>query len=46
MLQATGTKPLREYIERRQVNVAELIYLWPVFEVCVKETGFNGRERE
>ena len=41
----TGNNPLQEYIERRQVTVAEWIYLWPLFKVCVKETGFKGRER-
>ena len=43
VLQATGTKPLWEYIERRQATVAEWIALRPIFEVCAKETGFEGR---
>ena len=43
VLQATGTKPLWEYIERRQATVAEWIALRPIFEVCAKDTGFEGR---
>ena len=43
VLKATGTKPLWEYIERRQATVAEWIALRPIFEVCAKETGFEGR---
>ena len=39
MLQAEGTKPLREYINKRQATVAEWVALRPIFEVCVKETG-------
>ena len=38
-------KPLREYIERRQATVAEWVALRPVFEVCAKETGFEGGGR-
>ena len=42
MLQAEGTKPLREYIDKRQAKVAEWVALWPIFEVCEKETGYEG----
>ena len=35
-IQAAGTKPLREYIDKMQVVVAETVALWPIFEVCAK----------
>ena len=35
-------KPLREYIERRQAELAEWVDQRPVFEFCGKETGFEG----
>ena len=45
---AAGTKPLREYTDNRQAAVAEWVSLWPIFEVCVKETGYEvgGKLRE
>ena len=48
LLQATGTNILQGYIERRQAMLAEWVALRPIFEVCVKETGFEdgGRARE
>ena len=45
VLQATGTKPLQEYIERRQAIVADWVALLPVFNVCAKETEFEVRRR-
>ena len=45
LLQATETKPLREYINRRQATVAEWVALRPIFEVCEKETGYEGGGR-
>ena len=45
VLQATGTKPLREYTERRQATVAEWVALRTIFKVCTKETGFEGGGR-
>ena len=41
MLQEAGTQPLHTYIEKRQVEVAEWLDLWNIFEVCTKETGYN-----
>ena len=38
----TGTKPLWEYIDKRQAKVLEWVALWPIFEVCVNETGYKG----
>ena len=42
VLQAAGTKPLREYIDKRQATVAEWVALRPIFEVCAKKTGYEG----
>ena len=42
VLQAAGTKPLREYIDKRQVKVLEWLALRPIFEVYAKETGWAG----
>ena len=48
MIQAAGTKPLKEYIEKRQAAVAEWVSLWPIFGVCAKDTGYGvgGKLRE
>ena len=46
MIHVTGTKPIREYIESRQATVVEWVTLRPVFEVCVKDTGFEGGGKE
>ena len=47
VLQATGTKTLREYIERRQGAVAGWVSLRPIFQICANETGYEagGRAR-
>ena len=39
VLQAAGTKSLREYIDKREVTVVEWVALWPMFEVYAKERG-------
>ena len=39
VIQAAGTKPLWEYIDKRKVAAAEWVALWTIFEVCAKETG-------
>ena len=41
VLQAAGTKPLWEYINRRQATVAQWGGLRPISEVCAKETGYE-----
>ena len=42
VLQAEGTKLLREYIDKRKVTVEEWSALRPLFEVCANETGYEG----
>ena len=42
MIQAAGTKPLREYIDKRQAAVVEWVVLRTIFEVYKKETGYKG----
>ena len=39
LIQAARTKPLREYIDKRQATIVEWVALWQIFEVCEKETG-------
>ena len=43
VLQMSGTKTLRRYIDKRQELVAQWVSLLPIFEVCAKETGCEGR---
>ena len=42
VLQAAGTKPLQEYIDKRKATVSEWSNLWPIFEVYAKDTGYEG----
>ena len=42
VLQVAVTEPLREYINKRQVTVAEWVALQYFFEICAKETGYAG----
>ena len=42
VLQETGTKHLREYVNNKQATVAEWVVLLPIFEVCANETGYEG----
>ena len=42
VLQAAGTKPLQEYINKNQATVAEWVSLLLIFEVCAKYTGYEG----
>ena len=41
VLQAAGTKPLWEYIDKRQATVAYWVDLRPIFEDFVKETVYE-----
>ena len=41
MLHAAVTKPIRDYIDKRQVMVAEWVSLRPIFGVFVKKTGYE-----
>ena len=42
VLLGAGTQPLQTYLDRRQVKVEEWVALWPIFEVCMRETGYEG----
>ena len=39
VLQASGTKPLNTYINKRQAKVADWVALRPIFEVFAKDAG-------
>ena len=41
-LEAAGIHPIREYIRRRQVNIAEKVAFRPIYELCVKADGRPG----
>ena len=43
--EAAGTWSERTYIERRQETVAQWVALRPLFQVCAKETGYEGGGR-
>ena len=45
VVQAIGTNPMQEYIEKKKETVTEWLALRPVSKVCAKETGFGGRGR-
>ena len=42
VLQVPGTQAIRTYVARRQATVAEWVDNRPIFDVCTKETGFEG----
>ena len=42
MLQAVGTKPLKTYIDKRKAKLVEWVALRPIFDICTKETGYEG----
>ena len=41
VIQEAGTRHLRKYINKSQEKVAELVDLRPIFEVCVKDMGYE-----
>ena len=43
--EAAGTQSARIYIERRQATVAQWVVLRPLFDVCARETGYEGGGR-
>ena len=45
LCQGTGTQPLQTYIDKRGATVTKWVASQPIFEVCVKEMGYEGRGR-
>ena len=43
IVQGERTHPLQTYVDRIQVTVVEWVSLRPIFDVCVRETGYDGR---
>ena len=43
MLRAAGGKPHNTYIEKSQATVTEWMAFRPVFNICAKETVYEGR---
>ena len=44
-LQGAGTQPLQTYVDMIQATVVEWVALRPVFDVCVRGTGYEGGGR-
>ena len=44
--EAARTQSDRIYIERQQATVAQWVTLYPLFEVCSRETGYEGGGRK
>ena len=40
--EAAGTQSARIYIEKRQATLSQWVVLRPLFEVCARETGYEG----
>ena len=45
VLQGEGKHSLRTYVDRQQVTVGEWVAIRPIFDVCVRETGYEGGGR-
>ena len=45
VLQGVGTQPLKTYVDRRQAAVVEWVALRNIFDVCARETGYEGGDR-
>ena len=44
-LQGVGTQTLRTYVDRRQATVVKWVSARPVFDVCARDTGYEGGGR-
>ena len=44
-LLGVGTQTLRKHVDRQQATVAEWVATRPIFDVCARETGYEGGER-
>ena len=45
VIQAAGTKPLQEFINKRQATVAKWVAPWTILEVCKNKRGYKGGGR-
>ena len=41
VLQRADTQPLQTYVDRRQATVSEWVALRPIFDICVRDTGYE-----
>ena len=44
--EAAGTQSARIYIEQRHATLAKWVGIHPLFEVCVRQTGYRGGGRK
>ena len=42
VIQGAETQPLQTYLDRMQATVAKWVALRPIFDICVRETGYEG----
>ena len=42
VLQGAGTRSFRKYVDRQQTAVAEWVALQTIFDVCVRDMGYEG----
>ena len=42
VLEGAGTHLFRKYVDMRQATVMEWVELQPIFDVCARETGYEG----
>ena len=45
VLQGAFTQPLQTYLDRRQATVEKWKYLRPIFDICVREIGYEGERK-
>ena len=45
VLQGSGTQTLQTYVDRRQATVEEWVALRAIFDVCTRETVYEGGGR-
>ena len=45
VLQGAGTQPFQTYMDRIQATVAEWVDLWPIFDICARNTGYEEGRR-
>ena len=43
--ESAGTQSARIYIEQRQATVTQWVVLYPLFQVCARDTGYAGGGR-
>ena len=45
VLQVVGTQTLSTYVDMQQATVVEWVVIRPIFDICVRETGYERWRR-